>query len=46
MAIPHGFYAEVNLSASHVCQAIRHLLLYFGIKEDEMALYLREDRDA
>lgn len=46
MSIPHGIYAEVNMSANHICAAIREVLAYFNIPENKFIVYLREDRDA
>lgn len=39
-------YAEVNLSANNIRDRIRDLLKTFDIPENEMIIYLREDRDA
>jgi hypothetical protein len=41
-----NFYAEGNLSANNIRDNIRVLLEHFGIAYQEMAVYLREDRDA
>jgi len=41
-----AFFVEVNLSANMIRNNIIELLQYFGIKPEEMKIYLREDRDA
>jgi len=41
-----GLYFEVNQSATLLQKNIRRLLAYFSIPETEIAIYLREDRDA
>ncbi|NCD33271.1 MAG: hypothetical protein EOL87_07600 [Spartobacteria bacterium] len=40
-----GLYAEVNLSANALCEQMRLLLHTFGISENDMTVYLRQDRD-
>jgi len=44
--IGDGVYAEVNLSANHIRDAIRRLLTIFNIPVEKLQLYLREDRGA
>ena len=44
--IGEGVYAEINLSANHICDAIHRLLDTFEIPVSELKLFLREDRDA
>jgi hypothetical protein len=44
--IGDGVYAEINLSANHICDVIRRLLDTFEIPASDLKLFLREDRDA
>lgn len=44
--IAEGIYAEVNLSANHMRDAIRDVLKFFGTPEENLQLFLRQDRDA
>lgn len=44
--IGDGVYAEINLSANHICDVIRRLLHTFEIPASDLKLFLREDRDA
>jgi hypothetical protein len=46
MELPRGIYAEANLSANSIRDRIRNLLRTFGVPEDKMVVYLRQDRDA
>jgi len=46
LALPHGLYAETNLSANDLCESIRTLLPLFSVSLDACTLYLRQDRDA
>jgi hypothetical protein len=39
------FYVEVNLSANHIRNTIKQLLIYFSLDPADMKIYLREDRD-
>jgi hypothetical protein len=44
--IGDDIYVEINLSANSIRDCIRRLLATFEIQEDELKLFLREDRDA
>lgn len=44
--IGDGIHVEINLSANHICDIIRKLLVTFKIPENRLQLFLREDRDA
>ncbi len=46
LEITDGVYAEGNLSANTICNHIKRLLSTFGIEQQDMLIYLREDRDA
>ena len=46
MPLQAGIYAEINLSANHLRDQMRRLLKIFAIRETEMVIYLRQDRDA
>ncbi|MEX2141214.1 MAG: hypothetical protein WD894_18255 [Pirellulales bacterium] len=46
LEIADGFYAESNLSANGIRDVIRDLLGAFDIPEENLRIYLREDRDA
>ncbi|MDP9353194.1 MAG: hypothetical protein M3P51_16870 [Chloroflexota bacterium] len=46
MLLTDGLHAEVNLSANSIKESMRALLEEFGIKPQELRIYLREDRDA
>lgn len=46
MRVTEGLYAESNLSANSIAGAIRRVFAEYGIPEDELKIYLREDRDA
>ncbi len=46
LALPHGVYAEINLSANSLRDNTRQLLLAFGVPKEAMQIYLRQDRDA
>lgn len=41
-----GIFAEFNLSANQIRDAIKNLLYHFSIPHDQFVVYLREDRDA
>ncbi len=41
-----NFYVEGNLSANNIRDNLKALLAHFGFTYQEMAVYLREDRDA
>ena len=41
-----GIFAEFNLSANQIRDAIKNLLSYFKIPQEKFVVYLREDRDA
>lgn len=41
-----GIHAEINLSANSIRDMICTVLPYFGYDEDDLSIYLREDRDA
>lgn len=43
--ITDGVYAEGNLSANDIRDHIKRLLSTFGVEQQDMAIYLREDRD-
>ena len=45
LKINNNFYAETNLSANHISNAILKLLDVFGYSEEDFIVYLREDRD-
>ena len=46
MELPGEIHVESNLSANSICDVIRRMLGEFGIPEDRMQIYLRQDRDA
>ena len=46
MELPGDLFIESNLSANSICDVIRRILGEFGIPEDRMQIYLRQDRDA
>ena len=46
MELPGDLFIESNLSANSICDVIRRMLGEFGIPEDRMQIYLRQDRDA
>jgi hypothetical protein len=46
MELPGGLFVESNLSANSICDVIRRMLAEFGIPEDRIQIYLRQDRDA
>jgi len=46
MELPDGVFAEVNLSANSIRDQIKLLLKEFGIKREDLRIYLRQDRDA
>ena len=41
-----GIYSEVNLSANSIMGVIRELMEEYGIKTEEVKIFLRQDRDA
>ena len=43
--VGEGVHAETNLSANSIRDSIRRLLPFFGYGDDEMTVYLREDRN-
>ncbi|WP_013627936.1 hypothetical protein [Rubinisphaera brasiliensis] len=45
-AIADGVFAEVNLSANSLRDHMKKLMKTFRIPEDQMTVYLREDRDS
>ena len=44
--IGDGVYAEINLSANSIRDTMCRLLKAFDIREDQLQIFLREDRDA
>jgi hypothetical protein len=46
MAIGPDLYIESNLSANSIRNVIRQLLSEYGIPEDQLTVFLRQDRDA
>jgi hypothetical protein len=46
MELPGDLFIESNLSANSICDVIRRMLAEFGLPEDRMQIYLRQDRDA
>jgi hypothetical protein len=46
LKVPAGLYAEAKLSANSIRDHIRKLLHTFDIPEEEMTIYLRQDRNA
>jgi hypothetical protein len=44
--IGDGVHAEINLSANMIRDLIRRLLKTFDIPQDQLRLFLRQDRDA
>ena len=46
MKVPGGLYVESNLSANGMVGQIRQLIAHFQLDEEQVRIYLREDRDA
>lgn len=46
LSLPHGLYAEANLSANNIRNRIKILLTIFNIPTSQFTVYLRQDRDA
>lgn len=46
LLIEHGVYAEVHMSANSLRDIMRRLLEEFGMEQDDLKIYLRQDRDA
>jgi hypothetical protein len=44
--IADGVYVEVHFSANGIRDGVKDVLTEFGIDPADMAIYLREDRDA
>ena len=46
LALPHGIYAETNLSANDLCETLRTVMGIFSIPVTACTVFLRQDRDA
>jgi len=46
LLLREGIYSEVNLSANSIMGVLRELMEEFGIKTEEVKIFLRQDRDA
>lgn len=44
--IDGGIYAEVNHSAMHIARNIRKILKMYNLSDDQIQIYLRQDRNA
>jgi hypothetical protein len=44
--VTESVYVECHMSANHIRDFIRELLHHFAIPESDLAIYLRQDRDA